>query len=281
MRYPELSYRKILQGFLKTNLILLCIVPFLWYLNIATIADYFCLMKWQVVSWVVAVLSAVFYEKLRFSQHQHRGSIYESSIYVGAVIATVFCTLFAELLLHKVEAFEIIGIAILLGVIWVVYIFIVLKLESLLRIQWYIKLLDSKISYKDLLQVFLLLNISCGFFIFFLLFFHNKYSLMEFIFLLLYFEISFFVFHIVVAKLTDLVWANSSLKSDSMSLCGFIVASVFYVIKLKLVEESFFKIFEDVYINDSKALILMIVLSLCWTFFVLLFNFKIKLPRKA
>jgi hypothetical protein len=281
MRYPELSYRQILQGFLKTNLILLCIVPFLWYFNIATIADYFCLMKWQAVSWVVAVLSAVLYEKLRFNQHQHRDSIYKSSIYVGAVIATVVCTLFAELFLHKVEAFEIIGMAILFAVIWNAYIFIILKLESFLTMKWYIQLLDSKLSYKNLSQIFLLLNISCGLFIFFLLFFNNKYSVVECIFLLVYFEISFFVFHVIVAKFIDLLWSNSSLKSDAMSLFGFIVASVFYVIKLKLVDESFFKIFEDAYINDSKGLVLMIVLSLFWTFFALLFNFKITLPRKA
>lgn len=276
MKYPELNYRNILEGFAKFNLLILCLLPFVLYFTSVKIAEYFALMKWQVILWIISVLFAKLYDKFRFNEHKQKISIYYSSIYKGIVIACVLGLVFAEVLLHKVEKFEILftGGGICLG--WLLYVFIILKLQEFCKLKWYVQLLDKTIGYKDFFQIFVLINIAFMFVIVIFILLNKKYSLIELLFILLYLELAFFVFHIFVAKIIDLVWHGSKFSESRVSLMGLIVASVLYVIKIRVVEEKFFGIFDDIYINDYKALILITSLSLFWVFFTLLFNFKAK-----
>lgn len=275
MGYSELSYRQIIEGFFKVNLLCLCILPFVLYLTEIQTVDYFSLMKLQFVAWVFPMAIALFYEKMRF-RRRLGVSIYRSSLYVSVVIASAIFFLFTEFVLHTVEQFEALIISIAVLVAWAFYLFFTLKIQELCAFKWYIKLLDLRISYYSIFQIFLLLNISFAFVILIFILSNAKYSVVELLFILLYLEAAFFVFHIIVAKCVDFVWSKSSMKKTDVSLLGLVVASIMYVIKVKLVEEKFFGIFEDVYINDQKVLTLILVLILCWVFFTLMFNFKIK-----
>lgn len=280
MGYSELSYRQIIEGLFKVNLLCLCVLPFVLYFTEIKIVDYFYLMKLQFIAWFCPVIIALLYEKMRF-RRKLGTSIYRSSLYVGIVISSILFFLCTEFIFHTVEKFESLMLSMVVFLAWAFYIFITLKIQELCAFKWYIRLLDLKLSFKSVFQIFLLLNISFAFIIFLFMLYSIKYSFLELLFILLYLEAAFFIFHIVVAKCVDVVWSKSSMKTADVSLLGLVVASIMYVIKVKLVEEKFLGIFEDVYINNPKVLTLIIVLMLFWTFFTLLFNFKISTKAKS
>lgn len=280
MGYYELGYRQIIEGFFKVNLLCLCILPFVLYFTEIQIVDYFYLMKLQFMAWLFPIIITLLYEKVRFKR-KLGVSIYLSSLYVGVIIASVLFFLFTEFVLHTAEKLEALVLSISVLVVWAFYLFLTLKIQELCELKWYIKLLDLRISYHSIFQIFLLLNISFAFVIFIFILHSVKYGVLELLFILLYLEAAFFIFHIIVAKCVDFVWNKSSMKKTEVSLLGLIVASIMYVIKVKLVEEKFFGIFEDVYINDKKVLTLILVLILCWVFFTLMFNFKIGKKAKS
>ena len=275
MSYRELSYREIIESFFKVNLLCLCILPFVLYFTEIKVVDYFYLMKLQFTAWFFPIIIALMYEKIRFTR-QLGNSIYRSSLYVGIIISTLLFWLCTEFVFHTVERFEALMLSVVLFLAWTFYVFVTLKIQELCSFKWYIKLLDLKLSFKSIFQIFLLLNISFAFVIFLFILYNKKHSVLELLFILFYLEAAFFIFHIVIAKYVDVLWLNSPLKTQEVSLMGLTVASVIYVIKVKLVEERFFGIFEDVYIKDTKVLTLILTLVLCWIFFTLLFNFKIK-----
>jgi hypothetical protein len=280
MRHAELSNRDLLAKFAESNLLFLGLLFFFLYFTPITIGDYFSFMQYQVLSWVATIVCAKVYDKIRFKKNNQNKSIYKSSIYIGAIIASGLLLVFSELSLHKINSLEIISVFGAVAVMWILFVFCVLNLSKVFRIKWYIALLDMKISYKNLLQILLLFNLSFGILILLFITLNNKYSIIEFLFILLYLEIGFIVFHIVVAKFIDVVWSNSHLKDESVSLYGLVVASIIYVIKIRLVEEKFFGVFNNIYINNYKAFTLMISLILFWIFFVLLFSFKITRQKK-
>lgn len=279
MHYSELSYREIIEGFFKVNILCLCILPFVLYFTGIQIVGYFSLMKSQIIAWVCPIFFAWLYERIRFNRRLGVG-IYHSSLYVGVLISSLLFFIFTEFVLHTVDRFEALFISAILCLSWLVYIFITLKIQEYCEFKWYIRMLDLKLSYKSIFQIFLLLNISFAFIIFLFILFNKKYSFFELLFILLYLQAAFFVFHIIVAKSVDVVWHKSSIKTQDVSLLGLTVASVIYVIKVKLVEERFFGIFDDAYINNKKVLTLILVFILFWVFFTLLFNFKITNNKK-
>ena len=273
MKYSEVSYRKIFEGFLKVNVCALCLFLIMLYMNLITISDYFSFMKCQFFAVLFSTIIAKIYEKFRF-KHNKKGVVYMSSMYVGTFLSVIVFFIFGELLLHKVENYEVLIVSIVLGALWIVYVFIILKINEYLKLKWLVTLLDKKISYKNIFQLFLLLNIAFAFVLILFILLNTKYSALEMVFIFAYLEGAFLAFNIIVAKIIDLVWLKADFSNCNVSLMGLVFASILYVIKLRLVEERFFGIFDDTYINDYKAFVLMITLSLLWVFFVLLFNFR-------
>lgn len=86
----------------------------------------------------------------------------------------------------------------------------------------------------------------------------------------MYFEIAFIVFHVFLAKIFDYFWSYETYDQKKVSIMGLYFASILYVAKLNIINESFFGVMR---IESTKAVLSVLALISFWTFFCLLFRF--------
>jgi len=169
-------------------------------------------------------------------------------------------------------------------VMGLLYWIIVVALSKSSFLNFIIKFLDVDFTYKDFLRVILIINLFFAATLFIACFVVPHSSLdrdiFSSIFVILYFEIAFFVTHFVVAKIVDLIWHRKDKVFSNASMLGLILGSMFYVIKINVIDKSLLHLFYFSPVKGASPLIAWVALVVFWSFFALLFHFEVKYPLK-
>jgi hypothetical protein len=189
-------------------------------------------------------------------------------IYISAVPFDIWLWLFVTLSL----------------VIGLLYWFVVVALSNSSFLNFIIRFLDTDFTYKDFIKVVLIINaffavtLFCAYLV--VPYSSLDRNIFSSIFVILYFEAAFFVIHFVVAKIVDLIWHRKDKVFSNASMLGLILGSMFYVIKINVIDQSLLNLFYFAPIKGSLPLVAWMTLVVFWTFFALLFHFEVKYPLR-
>ena len=140
--------------------------------------------------------------------------------------------------------------------------------------------LGNGFSYKQLFYIFVMLNIVFLAVTIVLLVIGpvSGKTFFQTLFIILYFQAAFFIFHIVVSKIVDIVWLPTNANKDKVSLLGVFCGSIIYATKFAIIDKQLLHIVSK---HGNKApLIAVLVIMSFWAFFYFLFHIEIKYPLR-
>ncbi|NRA73267.1 MAG: hypothetical protein HRU36_00775 [Rickettsiales bacterium] len=270
----RINFSILLEGFVKLNLVLLGVCLILFYVKRLQVHDYFYFMKNQALLVFVTSIVAKFYEWFRYRTQFKELYVRRLSIFYGSLFSVFFLyiiALFSKYLLFRKEVFYLFLYHIVLAI---TYWFVIIILARSHFMRNLIKFLKTCLEYKDLFKLFLIFNIVCFVAVLIVLMTISRdRSIFETIFIVLYFEISFLIFHLVVAHIVDFIWLPENNIRNRISLCGVCMGSVLYALKFNIIDKKLLGLSTD---YDKLLLTAIIALMLFWVFFTLLFHLKWK-----
>ena len=262
----KISFLLMLEGVVKLNIAFLFIIFLLMLIKDISTEKLLFLCEQQTLLILLSIFFGKVYQKTQGYKFRTQ-DIKMSSLLIGYTI--YFCIYLISSLFFKEYNSKntflglVAGYAYWFGVTW-------LARNSFL--DGFIRFLHGTIGYKSFFQLFWMFNIAFFVLIFVMIsvgMLAGK-SLFGSIFAILYFEIAFIVFHVFLAKIFDYFWSHQTYDQKKVSIMGLYFASILYVAKLSIINESFFGVMR---IESTKAVLSVVALISFWTFFCLLFRF--------
>lgn len=269
------SFLQLLEGITKFNIIFFIVSLFAMYFYKGISENIYIIYEKQLIIIIVSLLIGKIYQKMNNYKFLTK-TIKLQSLLVGYTSYVVFFLL-ADFFTKEVDL-EVLKSNIISLAIGYLYWFTVIWLSQLSFMSQLIKYLHSSLEYKNFYYLFLIFNIA--FFILLLVMVSVGMlagrSLFESIFVILYFELTFLVFHVVVAKAFDYIWSEEIVEQKKVSVLGVYFASILYVLKLNVIDETLLGFANT---KNNMSLFAVLILILFWTFFILLFHFDLRYPN--
>ncbi|MCH9754112.1 MAG: hypothetical protein K0T99_04345 [Alphaproteobacteria bacterium] len=275
----KLSYRNLLEGIIKFNIIFFVVMLYMVYSGRVGFEEYYTILGQQLYLIFFTFLVGKAY--LKFHGHKTSdSSMTRESVYIG-LVGTVIITYFRGVYLgdfpFNVHLLLLVVMSLVFGMVYWHVVFALKKMTFLDRV---VSFLDIEFTYKDFVYLVMILNASFIAIIAMVLLVGPQTSrgLVESLFVIVYFQIAFFIFHFVVGKCVDFVWHKKTTKFGNVSMLGMVMGSIFYVTKINIVDKSLLHLF---YFSSDKGgtpLFAVVTLILFWVFFALLFHFEVKYP---
>lgn len=277
----KLSYRNLLEGIIKFNIIFCAVILYMIYRGKVSFEEYYTILGQQLYLVFFTFIIAKAY--LKFHGYKTGDSnITRESIYIG-LVGTVIFTYFRGVYMgdfpFNIHLLLLLAMSLTFGMVYWHVVFALKKMNFLDRV---IRFLDIEFTYKDFIYLMIILNASFLAIIAMIALVGpiTNRGLVESVFVLVYFQIAFFVFHFVVGKCVDSVWHQKTTKFGNVSMFGMVMGSICYITKINVIDKSLLHLF---YFSSDKGgtpLFAVIILSLFWVFFALLFHFEVKYPLK-
>lgn len=270
------DYKKVLSGVVKVNVVSFIAAMLMLYFSSLTLSKFYDLLTDQLFLVVLTMFFAKWHHVLKFpksSVSDH--TLDKKSIFYGfidTIIITHVCGLFFDQYSLNDEFFHTLFNNSIMGAF---YWALVLYFQDLKLGEGCVSFVEKTFSYSKMLYVFAIMNVVVG--ILLLLITHvsimPSHPFSNVLFAVVYFQVSFLVFHIVIAKIIDAIWLPNTYSKNSVSLLGLYFGSIFYIYKFDIFDKEIFNI---QYTHGSATpLTAALTLIIFWTFFSLLFKFNI------
>ena len=277
----KISYRNLLEGIIKFNIIFLVVILYMIYRGKVSFEEYYTILGQQL--YLVFFTFIVGKAYLKFHGHNFNDTtMTRESIYIG-LVGTVIITYFRGVYIgdfpFNIHLLLLIAMSLAFGLVYWHVVFALKRMSFLDRI---VNFLDVEFTYKDFVYLVMILNAAFIAIIGLLVLVgpQTNRGLVESVFVIVYFQIAFFIFHFVVGKCVDTVWHQKTTRFGNVSMLGMVVGSICYVTKINIIDKSLLHLF---YFSSDKGgtpLFAVMTLVLFWVFFALLFHFEVKYPLK-
>jgi|GEM_PF-3442755 len=279
----KLHYRQLLEGIVKFNILFFFVMMAMIYFKYASFEEYYSILGNQLFLIFFTIVFSRCYLKLH-NKTIDAMAVTRQSLYIG-LVGTVIFTYFHGVYIGDFPFNAHLLLLLVLSLTFgAIYWHLVISLQDLpIVFNNIIKFLDTEFTYKDFINVVLMLN--AAFFVILAMVVmigpENDRSIVESIFVIIYFQAAFFIFHFVVAKIVDMVWNKKNTKFSNVSMLGMTIGSICYIAKINIIDKSLLNLF---YFSPNKGptpLLAVLTLFLFWSFFALLFHFEVKYPLKG
>jgi len=278
----KISYRQLFEGGIKFNFLLFILAMLDIYLGTGSFDEYYSILGMQLFVVFSTLSSALIYKKIH--DKSERGDfVRKEGLLVGGVVTVVLMYL-RGLYVDEVPFDIYLWLFVFLSLAMsVLYWLIIISLSNMRFLNRLIRFLDTEFTYKDFIFLITTLNVLFFIIISMLLIIApgNDRNLFESLFVLIYFESAFFILHFIIAKIIDMVWHKGPSTFTNVSMLGVIMGSIFYVIKINVIDQSLMHLFYFDSTKSSAPLLAVVTLILFWSFFALLFHFEVKYPLKG
>lgn len=268
------SFLQILEGITKFNVIFFTLALFFAYFNKTSAERIYQMYEEQAIIIFFSILFGKIYQKIDNYKFFTK-EIKLKSLFTGYTVYVVGYLLL-EFLFTAVNGEELRSKLISLLAGWVYWVSVIWLSKNKIMDKL-VRFLHGTLDYKNIFQLFVMFNIA--FFMLILVMVSVGMlagrSLFESIFIIIYFEAAFLIFHVVIAKAFDYIWNAETFEHKKISILGLYFASILYVTKLNVIDETLLGIAST---KNNMSLFAVLTLILFWTFFAILFHFELKYP---
>ena len=278
----KLSYRKLLEGGIKFNILFFVLAMLAIYRGMASFGGYYDVLGRQ----LFLIFSTLIFAKIHLNittKTADRFAVNRESLCVGLVSTVIMLYLHGVYIVglpFNIYLLLLIVLSLSLGTL---YWFIIIALSKISFLDKLIAFLDIEFTYKDFIHLMMMLNT-----VFFVIMAvallvvpDSDRDLFGSVFVVIYFEVAFFVLHFIVAKIVDIIWHKNNHIFGNVSMFGMVIGSICYVVKLNVIDQNLLHLFYFDATKSSTPLLAVVTLVLFWSFFALLFHFEVKYPLKG
>jgi len=281
----KMSYREILEGIVKLNVLFFFVMIFMIWQGIEGVSfdTYYHMLGLQ----VFLVFFSILFSKLYLKFHKMKVEdmqVTKKSIYMGLIATNILlcmCGMYFGDFSLDAHLFLLVSLSMFGSFVFWFSVIFFQSIEVFLK--HLLKFLDTEFTYKDFIHLVIIMN--AAFFVIIaaviLMGPTNGRNIFESLFVIFYFEAAFLAIHFIVAKIVDMAWHSKNQKIGNVSMFGMVMGSIFYITKINVIDQSVLNLFYFDSTIGSTPLLAVITLILFWSFFALLFHFEGKNPLKG